>query len=108
MGRPGSPSISKESGRHFLTDRIRPEVDWWNTPQSRGEAPPPVQKPVSPDATIIPLPPRSTWQIPPCQLADAIARRESRRAFRPVPLSLDELAFLLWATQGVRARVHEA
>ena len=108
MGRTDRPSISKKLGRHFLTDRIRPEVDWWNTPQYRGEPPPPVQKPVLPEAAIIPLPPRGAWQIPPCDLADAIARRESRRAFRPEPLALDELAFLLWATQGIRARLHEA
>ena len=33
----------------------------------------------------------------------AIAHRESRRKFSAAPLGLDELAFLLWATQGVRA-----
>jgi SagB-type dehydrogenase family enzyme len=41
-------------------------------------------------------------------LSDAIARRESRRRFLQTPLTLDELAFLLWSTQGVRARLHEA
>jgi SagB-type dehydrogenase family enzyme len=102
------PSITSASGRHFLTDRIRDDVDWWNTPQSRGEAPPPVQKTVPAGATIIPLPRREEWRIPPCDLADAMARRESRRRFLAAPLTLDELAFLLWSTQGVRQRLHEA
>ncbi|MBK5275074.1 MAG: hypothetical protein JJE30_08485 [Desulfuromonadales bacterium] len=102
------PSITRKSGRHFLTDWIREEVDWWNTPQSSGDAPPPVQKPPRDGATIIPLPVREAWQISPCDLADAIARRESRRRFLPEPLSLAELAFLLWSTQGVRAQLHEA
>lgn len=31
-------------------------------------------------------------------LREAIARRRSRRRFSPVPLSLEELPFLLWAT----------
>jgi SagB-type dehydrogenase family enzyme len=102
------PSITIASGRHFLTDRIRDEVDWYNTPQSNGEPPPPVQKPVAAGAAIVPLPPPDAWQIPPCTLADAIARRESRRRFGRDPLGIDELAFLLWSTQGVRARLHEA
>ncbi|WP_235044966.1 SagB/ThcOx family dehydrogenase [Geobacter sulfurreducens] len=104
----GQPIITRDAGRYFLTDRIRHEVDWWNTPQARGEEPPPVQKPVAPGAMVIPLPPPATWGIPPCSLADGIARRESRRRFRAVPLTPEELAFLLWATQGVRARLNEA
>ncbi len=102
------PSITRESGRHFLTDRIRDEVNWWDTPQSNAVEPPPIQKPVPDGATVIPLPRREEWQIPSCDLADAIAGRESRRRFLPAPLSLDELAFLLWSTQGIRARLHEA
>ena len=102
------PSITISSGRHFLTDRIRDEVDWYSTPQSQGEPPPPVQKPVAEGATIIPLPSPDVWQIPPCGLADAIARRESHRRFASDPLEIDELAFLLWSTQGLRARLHEA
>lgn len=103
-----SPSITIASGRHFLTDRIREEVDWYATPQSRGEPPPPVQKPVPGGAAIVPLAPPDAWQIPSCDLAAAIARRESRRSFVHDPLGIDELAFLLWSTQGVRARLHEA
>ena len=102
------PSITRESGRHFLTDRIRSEVDWWNTPQFRRIAPPPVQKPVPDGAVVVTLPGRDEWYIPLCDLTDAIARRESRRRFLPAPLTLDELAFLLWSTQGVRAELHEA
>jgi len=98
------PSISKASGRHFLTDRIRDEVDWGHTPQSQGVSPPPVQKPVPAEAEPIPLPGREAWRIPPCDLLDAIARRQSRRRFTAAPLALDELAFLLWSTQGVRGR----
>jgi len=57
---------------------------------------------------MIPLPRREDWQIPPCDLSDAIARRESRRRFLTEPLTLEELAFLLWSTQGVRKQLHEA
>jgi SagB-type dehydrogenase family enzyme len=103
-----NPSITTESGRYFLTDRIREVVNFWTTRQSEGLQPPPVQKPVPPNSRIIPLPNQETWSIPPCDLRTAIANRESHRRFTDEPLSLDELAFLLWATQGVRKELHEA
>lgn len=106
MGR--ALSITTAAGRHFLTDRIREEVDFRRTPQSSGEAPPPVEKPVSAGSKIIALPGRDEWRIPPCDLLTAIGMRESHRRFLPVPLSLKELSMLLWATQGVRSVVHEA
>jgi SagB-type dehydrogenase family enzyme len=102
------PTITTESGRYFLTDRIREAVNFWVSPQSRGEQPPPVQKPAPPGSRIIPLPGRESWSIPPCDLQSAIAGRESRRSFTPEALSIDELSFLLWATQGVRQVLHEA
>ncbi len=102
------PSITRESGRHFLTDRIRREIDWRATAQARGLAPPPVQKPAPEGATLISLPPPESWRIPPCDLTSALGRRESRRRFRAASLSLEELSFLLWSVQGVRARLHEA
>ncbi len=102
------PSITTAAGRHFLTDRIRDEVDWSDTPQANGEPPPPVQKPLPEGAAVTPLPRREQWRMPPCDLAEAIARRESHRRFLCEPLGIDELAFLLWSSQGVRARLHEA
>jgi SagB-type dehydrogenase family enzyme len=103
-----SLSITTKSGRHFLSDRIREEVDFWNTPQSSGEAPPPVQKPVPQGSTVILLPARDSWNLPLCDLLTAIGMRESHRHFLPDPLSLQEVSLLLWATQGVRTAVHEA
>jgi SagB-type dehydrogenase family enzyme len=102
------PSITTAGGRYFLRDLIREEVDFRRTPQSRGEEPPPVQAPLPPGATLIALPGREEWTIPLCDLQRAIANRQSHRTFLPEPLSLAELSFLLWATQGVRAVLHEA
>jgi len=101
------PSITTKNGRYFLTDRIREEVNFWTTAQSEGLHPPPVQKPVPPGCGIIPLPNQETWSFPSCDLITAIANRESHRRFTAEPLSQDELAFLLWSTQGVREAVHE-
>lgn len=101
-------TITTEIGRYFLTDHIREVVNFRATRQSLGVRPPPAQKAAPPGSRIIPLPNRETWSIPSCTLQTAIAARESHRQFTAEPLSLDELAFLLWATQGVRAVLHEA
>jgi hypothetical protein len=101
-------AITTASGRYFLSDRIREEVNFYLSEQSQGEAPPPVQKPAPSDARIIELPSKDTWNIAPCDLQTAIANRQSHRRFTNNHLSLEELAFLLWATQGVRQIIHEA
>lgn len=101
-------NITREIGRYFLTDRIREVVDFWETPQSEGVDPPPPQKPVLSGQKILKLPDREAWSIPACDLQTAIASRKSHRRFSAEPLTLDELSFLLWATQGVRAVAHEA
>ena len=101
-------SITTQSGRYFLKDLIREEVNFWNTAQSQGEPPPPAQKPAPADSKIVNLPKPEAWSIPRCDLQTAIANRESHRRFTADALSLDELAFLLWTTQGVRQIIHEA
>lgn len=98
-----------DDGREFLKDSIRLEVDFSQTDQARGLPPPPAEKPRPPGAFRISLPPPGRWpHVQPIPLVDAIAGRESRRRFANAPLWLDELAFLLWATQGVRRRVSSA
>lgn len=103
-----NPTITRADGRYFLTDRIREEVDFSCTPQSEGVEPPPVQKPMQPGTTVISLPSRHEWSLEAYNLHTAIAGRKSHRRFTEESLSLEELAFLLWATQGVRAVLHQA
>lgn len=89
--------------RDFLKDTVRLEMDFSQTDQSRGVPPPPVEKPYPPDAERIDLPRPGQWQsVGEIDLTEAIARRQSHRRFRREPLALDEVAFLLWATQGIR------
>ncbi len=102
------PNITREIGRYLLTDRIREVVNFWVTPQSEGANPPPAQKSSPSGQRIIKLPNQETWSIQPCDLQTAISNRISHRRFTAEPLTLEELAFLLWATQGVRAIAHEA
>ena len=89
--------------RDFLKDDLRLTVDFSQTDQSRGVPPPPLEKPYPPDAERIDLRAREQWvTIGEIDITEAIVRRQSHRRFRSESLSLEELAFLLWATQGIR------
>ena len=94
---------SKTKFRFFLKDRARQMVDFRSTDQNRGIAPPPVQKPIPEAAHVIDLiPPEELHDISDMNVFTAIANRRSRRVFKTDPLTLIELSFLLWATQGIR------
>lgn len=104
----GRPTISLELGRYLLTDNIRDEVDWYRTPQSCGEAPPPVQKAIPQGSTVITLPSIEQSTIPSADLLQVIRTRRSHRRFSDAAVSLEELAFLLYCTQGVTEAIHPA
>ena len=89
--------------RFFLKDSIRKNVDFTRTDQARGVPPPPMEKPVSPDAKVIALvPPADLANLGSLSLYETIHHRASRRRFADEPLSTAAFSFLLWATQGVR------
>ena len=89
--------------KFFLKDSIRKMVDFSQTAQNRGLPPPPLQKPYPADAALLALPRPGEWAgIGDVSVARAIAERKSHRSFRREFLTLDELSFLLWATQGLR------
>ena len=97
------PADDFEKHRAFLKDTLRRQIDFRLTDQSRGVAPPPLAKPTRSDQQIISLPAVETFStFAGKDLVAAIAARQSHRNFREAALDLAELAFLLWATQGVR------
>ncbi len=65
---------------------------------------PPLQKPVAEDATLIDLPDPDVLDID-TGLANAISNRKSHRSFLNKPIDIEELSFLLWATQGIREKI---
>jgi SagB-type dehydrogenase family enzyme len=80
-----------------------PPADWWKPDQRKGVSPPPLEKPYGSDARLLELVDPGDFSIGNTPLIETIANRESRRTFKEDPLTLEELSFLLWATQGVRA-----
>lgn len=78
--------------------------DWRAAGELNSRLPePPVQKPTPPGARCLPLPAPGDLSLGTMPVRDAIASRRSVRQFSGEQLSLEELGFLLWATQGVTA-----
>jgi SagB-type dehydrogenase family enzyme len=99
-------STSLEQYRYFLKDSVRLTIDFRQTDQNKGVPPPPIEKPFAPDGKRIDLVAKDKWQnIAGADVMSAIQNRRSHRLFRPEPLTLEELSFLLWATQGIRKRL---
>jgi SagB-type dehydrogenase family enzyme len=97
-----------EQYRYFLKDSVRKTIDFSKTDQSRGIDPPPVEKPFADDSIRTDLVPHGEWKnIEYIDLIEAIMNRKSRRTYRNDPLTVDELSFLLWATQGIRMRIDD-
>lgn len=90
--------------RNFLKDTIRKEIDFRQSDQSRGKPLPPLELQVDQDLPRITLPGVDSWvnTIPKLDLTTAIANRKSRRRYTEDSLTVAELAYLLWATQGQR------
>lgn len=96
-----------EQFRYFLKDSIRQTIDFRRTDQNRGIAPPPLEKPFDPNAQRVELLKPAEWSgIAPVDLLSAIQDRKSQRKFSPEPLTLEELSFLLWTTQGLKRLLH--
>lgn len=92
-------------------DRIHREflrADAWErfahlqTDQQKRLPRPPLQQPFPIDAPRIALVSPADLTVGTLPLLEALRRRESRRKYTEAPLTLEELSFLLWATQGVR------
>lgn len=69
--------------------------------QEKGLPQPPLQKPVPEGATIIDLPKADESVFTKTDVYACLKGRRSRRKYVDQPISLNELSFLLWATQGV-------
>jgi SagB-type dehydrogenase family enzyme len=63
--------------------------------------PPPPQKPYPEDATLTDLVAVEDLTVGQMPVLEALRRRRSRREYTEEPLTLEELSFLLWATQGI-------
>jgi SagB-type dehydrogenase family enzyme len=72
------------------------------TDQSSGKTQPPLELPVPDGVPIIPLPKAADIHFPVLDLRAAIEARVSVRRYAENNLSLEELSYLLWCTQGIK------
>lgn len=90
-----------ETYRRFLKSDLWEEWRKLETDQRRGVPSPPPQKPYPKDAKLIGLVSPEDLTIGKMPLVEVIKSRRSHRKFTEEPLTLEELSFLLWATQGI-------
>ncbi len=71
--------------------------------QQRGEPQPPLELPYDRDAPLIALPDASGFERDKLDLHDVITARRTYRNYTNEPVTLGELAYLLWCTQGIKS-----
>jgi SagB-type dehydrogenase family enzyme len=97
--------LSREEQRAVLRADGWSEWEKVATDQKTGIHAPPIQKPYPEDVTLIDLTAPDEFTVGQMPLVQAMARRRSRRQYTQEPLNLEELSFLLWATQGTQSPV---
>jgi SagB-type dehydrogenase family enzyme len=78
-------------------------VDELPSDQKRGIPQPPLELPPNPSMPILDLPDPRSLVLPSMDLRTAMERRRTVREYSNDPLSMEELSYLLWCTQGVQA-----
>ncbi|TFG95867.1 SagB/ThcOx family dehydrogenase [Candidatus Thorarchaeota archaeon] len=76
---------------------VVPESD-----EQKKVSPPLFQQPYPEDSPLIDLIPPNDFTIGKAPFLDLVNHRQSRRKYTSEPLTLEELSFLLWSTQGVK------
>lgn len=87
--------------RRFMMSNFEDDDDEAKSDQQKGLPQPPLQKPVPEGAQIIDLPKADEAVLVKTNLYECLKGRRSRRKYIDESISLKELSFLLWATQGV-------
>lgn len=72
------------------------------TDQMKGMPPPPLEMEMDRTRPVIDLPAPQSLQLGQASLREVIDRRRSERTYAQQPISLEELSYLLWCTQGVK------
>ncbi|MCY3019365.1 MAG: SagB/ThcOx family dehydrogenase [Planctomycetota bacterium] len=96
-----------EQCREFLRNHLWKQWQTLETDQRKNKPQPALQKALPPDAKLIDLVAPQDLTLGQMPLMEALQRRESRREYNEKPLTLEELSFLLWSTQGVREVISE-
>jgi SagB-type dehydrogenase family enzyme len=72
------------------------------SPQKQGLPMPPYELPLENSRELISLPNIQDWSAPVLDVFQAIEQRRSIRRYASTPLTLAEVGYLLWCTQGIQ------
>jgi SagB-type dehydrogenase family enzyme len=96
-----TPAAKENAGRVFMQATYYENIPE-PSDQEQNRPQPPLELPADPGKKVIPLPKADELEVPPIDLRKAIEERLSVRAYGDKALTINELSWLLWATQGVR------
>ncbi len=89
--------VGKEFVEMTRYDKLEPSL------QSQGVPLPPLEIPAPEGTKLLDLPEGKSIGTVPVNFSELVDQRETLRRYADVPLSLKELAYLLWGTQGVKS-----
>lgn len=93
--------MAETIGQEFM--RRSSHLELSPSPQDQGIVPqPPLELPIPAGVTLIDLPDPSTYSVPLMDVRTAIENRKTLRKYAEAPLSMQELSYLLWVSQGVK------
>ena len=107
MSEKDKKGLSISQGRNFLKANRWREWSSMGTDQQKGVAYPTLQKEYPKDAELIELAPQDGLTMGKAPLLEVINKRRSRRKYTAEAVSMEELSYLLWTTQGVKEVVRE-
>ncbi len=94
--------MGENIGRLFLRETSLQKMLEQTSDQGKGLPIPPISPTPDPEKWRIPLASPKTLSFPPLDIRDSIEKRRSHRSYSDNPLSIEELSWLLWATQGIQ------
>jgi len=92
--------MQKNAGQIYMANSCYNKLS--ASPQEQGLPQPPLELPIPAGAELIPLKLHEELSVPDMNLRAAVEARRTIRAYEQTPLSLDETAYLLWLSQGVK------
>ncbi len=93
--------MENQIGKEFVEMTKYPNLE--PSLQSQGVPQPPLEVPAPQGAVLIDLPEGKSYTPAKNQFAELVEQRETLRKYAESPLTLEELAYLLWGTQGVKS-----
>lgn len=93
--------MTESSGQEFMRRTRYSEIS--ESPQDQGIIPqPPLELPIPEGAKLIDLPHPTSFSVPSMDLRQAIEGRRTLRKYAQTALTIEELSYLLWVSQGVK------